>query len=92
MIQGPPNDQSKKTQTAPLELVIGHIAYNKERKKKQFSLSTKTLEQIDYMHYKMNQQQPTSLSAVIEQAVSSYYALYRFVEDQKERDESTINK
>ena len=81
-----------KTIQAPLELVVGHIDHHKDRKKKQFSLSTKTIDQIDYMYYKMNKEQPTSLSAVVEQAVSSYYALYRFVEDQKERNESTINK
>ncbi len=79
--------KKEKPMTAPLELIIGHIDRHKERKKKQFSMSVKSIDQLDYLYYKMNKKDAhTSYSAIVEQALNSYWALYRFAEEGREKD------
>jgi hypothetical protein len=70
-----------------VELIVGLINENRNKTKRQFSLSRQAIKQLEYIFSDMKKNRnQNSYSAIIEQALNAYHSLYMFTEKlEKER-------
>lgn len=72
---------TEKGQSIALSDIVGHIANTANKKKRCFfALSQKACEQLDAIARDLNGSRKSSQSNVVEQAIHTYYTLYKYVE------------
>lgn len=72
-----------------VEVVVGLIHRNRDKKKRQFNLARETINQLQFIYDDMkNDNNKNSYSAIVEQAVKAYYTLYKRVIEPKEKNEA----
>jgi hypothetical protein len=66
-----------------IDVVVGHIHNNLDKERKQFNLSRKSRDQLNYVYEMLQRTNPTSHSAIVEHALDAYFKIFQVAEKLK---------